>query len=127
MGNMIDFNMLHGMQLDRTKQDLECKECGLCCCYFDVNLFDSDLFNIASELTDYSFNSSKPNMLGTGCGLCRETNTTNNKCVCLSGEQMRDCKCVIYNNKPKVCNDFNSGSYMCKFVRDFYQIDGIGL
>lgn len=79
-----------------------CAACKGACCYLLVPLIEEDLSHVPEELREQN---------EAGQWFMKRQKT--GACVAL-----KDGLCTIYENRPKVCRDFQVGSYHCESARN---------
>jgi Fe-S-cluster containining protein len=99
-----------------------CETCGACCAFFLVSFPDFEVNNIIGgvvpiDMTSLSKNSRR---------FMKGTNTRNPRCIALEGNVGFCVKCLIYENRPSICREFNIswknniGNFLCDRSREFF-------
>lgn len=82
-----------------------CLECGVCCTHKDdskwIQVSKDDTHNINREyLNDGDIELFAMKMVDF-------------RCICLEGLVLKDCKCIIYDNRPTICREVKPGDDVC--------------
>ena len=89
---------------------LDCLACGACCAYSDswpAFIGEGDCDGIPDDLIDFD----------NGRMLCHD-----NRCSALAGEVGSSAQCSVYERRPLVCREFQSGSEDCIMVRRSFDL-----
>lgn len=116
-------------------KDFDCQKCGACCGYFH----ESDLAECGSALAAVAINPNKNNIpkkyiqIGPKVEICDSIQDAENgisyetslfvrpnglKCSALQGEIGKTTRCKIYENRPSICKNFETGSEKCLAARN---------
>ena len=90
---------------------LDCLSCGACCAYSEswpAFIGDGDGDGIPDELID--FGHARMRCYG-------------DRCAALVGEIGSRAHCSVYENRPLVCSEFQSGSEDCIMVRRWFKLE----
>ena len=88
----------------RVEHRLECLECSACC---------RSAFDVVEVSDDDPVLELQPAWIGQADGRNHVLRTASNHCACL----MKDNRCIIYEDRPQCCRDFEKGSENCIFAR----------
>lgn len=120
----------------KEKENL-CISCGLCCIYYPTNahksgisqewalIEDNETNNIPRTLYRITRNPPKVDFhKEIGANKFIKDKPDNiwkgyRRCVALEGIQTRNIGCSVYENRPKVCRDFEPGSERCNHIREW--------
>jgi Fe-S-cluster containining protein len=98
-----------------------CKNCGACCVGMRVEVTHAEFSRVDSALAAQErltmsterYKRYLPVLEGSSC-------------VALGGTVgTPDARCVIYENRPKICKDFRPGSHQCVTMRILHQVDTV--
>jgi len=105
--------------------ELNCQECGACCCLFTVQLSDGDELNISNELVEpWPNHKGEFVMRGTGGDVDMDNKQTGNGCAAFVGKVGAACSCAIYKSgRPWVCRNFEPGGVLCHQARRFHGLE----
>jgi len=86
-----------------------CLTCGACCAYFRVSLYRDESTEVPGGIVPAELTEQVNDQM-----LCMKgTNTYPARCVALRGEVGKRVSCVIYEQRPTTCREFNE-----------YELDG---
>ena len=113
------------MPLDPVSLDIpDCQRCGACCVYSgeitvlnDIDLaVPRYLTRSVRRMMGY-FSDDHFDMRRMARVQLPAPKESHSQCVAFGGEIGRDCRCKIYQNRPKVCREFEPGSDDCLQAR----------
>jgi uncharacterized protein len=83
-----------------------CLKCGACCANFRVSFYwgEIDIYQIPEQYTD--------NVSDFRAGM-KGTNQKSPHCICLRGEVGVDVFCIIYDQRPTPCRNFEASQIDC--------------
>jgi Fe-S-cluster containining protein len=113
-------------------EEFNCQECGICC-LSDIPASGGHASNYYAEVTDadlerlpeaYQRYVCSPDLHGHFYQGLRvnKSHPDGPACIALKGRVLVDCRCDVYEGRPKVCRDFTPGSQHCKnAIATFYR------
>lgn len=114
-------------------EEYDCQKCGLCC-LSDIPDNVGRASNYYAEVTDadleripeaYHQFVCAPDLHGHHYQGLRvnKAHPDGSACIALKGRVLVDCRCDVYEGRPRVCRDFEPGSRACKNVIHTYMRD----
>lgn len=100
----------------REEYEAKCQTCGLCCCHPLTKADEpSELSYFATQEVTYRWwHGYEQTDKEEGYWMRME----DGHCIALEGELGNQVSCSIYNDRPKVCRQFEAGSESCLHLRE---------